>query len=288
MGNTTNTVTSPALNIQGMLANPQSKFVPLRSTVDIIFYATQGGPFNIRQLAGKVELDTQLQSAIIEVCSNSFYSGKNPIRQIGQAIRRLGPIGFRAVAMQAFLDLDIYYNPRWEKSSKAIKSYSLSVAHACRVIAHHISAKQDLAFLMGLLHRVGMSVPLLLLPKPEEDLLSAFKVCSALHMTHPFIAQRILKDWGMADELVEAISGYGQIFINNSPNILGAILIVAEELIQSIGIHEPMLLTTKEPMVQIDKESMEDACKILVLSSSDLPLLVQNIQEALQSSAQIL
>ena len=279
-------IKSKPLNIQGMFAQPTVHFQSLRSTVDMIFYATQGGPFNIRQLANKVELDDDLETQIITVCANNYYSGKTPILQIGQAIRRLGPIGFRAVAMQAFLDLDVYKNPQWTKAASKIQSYSKAVAHACRIVSNHISQKQDLAFLTGMLHRVGISVPLLQLPGPKEDMLQSQRIATALSISHPFIAQRILRAWGMADELVDAIAGYGQIFRHDQPNILSAILIVAEELVQRIGIPEPVLIGTRESLSAISKETMEHAAIILDISKHETHLLLESLQEALNSASQ--
>jgi HD-like signal output (HDOD) protein len=251
----------------------------------MIFYATQGGPFNIRQLALTVDQDKELQKEILSICASNYYSGKNPIRKISQSIRRLGPIGFRGVAMQAFLNLDVYYNPKWEKATRSLRHYSLAIAHACRITSHRASLQGDLAFLLGILHRIGLSLPLLQLSDPNEDVPQAIQTCSNLHATHPSISQFILQKWGMPTELIETIGCYGQLIINDKPNTLSAILIIAEELLSRLGRKEPQLLPSKDKFRPPPKDSFQDACTILNISEKDIPQLLINTQETLRSSA---
>ena len=276
--------TQAAQRIMGMLMKPNPKIPQLRNAVDAVFYATQGGPFNIKLLAAKVDLDKKLEKKIINICSNDYYSGKNPIRQIGQAIRRLGPVGFRGVAMQAFLELDVYSNPKWERTTTAIRNYSLAVAHACRITSQRVAEQGDLAFLLGILHRIGISVSLLKLPTPKEDLNTSSKGCEAISTTHPSISQFILQKWGMPESLIKTIGCYGQIMIDDKPSKLSAILIVSEKIIQMLGQKEPQL-PTKEKVMEIEKDSFHDACMVLNLSENDIPSLVKDTQETLRSSA---
>jgi HD-like signal output (HDOD) protein len=274
-----------ALSLQGFLRSPSNKLPILREAVDMIFYATQGGPFNIRQLAITVEQDKMLQKEILSICASDYYSGRNPIRQISQAIRRLGPVGFRGVAMQAFLNIDVYYNPKWEKATHSLKHYSIAIAHACRITSHRASQQGDLAFLLGILHRIGLSLPLLLLSDPNENMTQAVETCETLHATHPSISQFILQKWGMPEELIETIGCYGQLIINEAPNTLSAILIVAEELVQRLGRKEPQLLPTKEKFRPPPRDNFQDACRILNITEADIPQLLVNTQETLRSSA---
>lgn len=274
------------LDIRGFLIQDSEEIPRLRESVDQMFYATQDGPFNIRQLAMTLEQDKDLQNTILEICSSEFYSGKTPIRQIGQAIRRLGPVGFRGVAMQAFLQLDVYYNPRWERATNTLKQYSIAVAHACRVTSASISSHEELSFLLGILHRIGQSAPLLVLPDPNEDSAKAAQVSKTLQSVHPSISQYILQKWGMPDALIETIGSYGQLIINNKPNQLGAILIIAEEIVKRIGRKEPVIFATKEYCPPFPKDSFQDACRILNIPEQEIPTLIATTQEALRSSSQ--
>ena len=271
-------------NLTGLLKKEENVFLKLRETVDNIFYTTQGGPFNIRQLAMTVEQDKELNNAIIQICQSNFYSGKNPIRQVSQAVRRLGPNGFRGVSMQAFLDLDVYYNPNWNQVTNSIRQYSIAVAHACRITSQVVSYDSDMSFLLGILHRIGISVTLLQLPSPKDDIQKAQKHFQELQWIHPSIGQYILQSWGMPSELIKVIGNYGQIVIDNKPNMLSSILIVAESCIQKLG-RKPPKITIKDEFIPIPTDSFTDACSVLGLHQNDIPKILEGIQETLRSEA---
>ena len=270
-------------SLKGILSESNESFPDLRASVDTIFYTTQGGPFNIRQLAMTVEQDKELNNSILSICRSNFYSGKTPIRQISQAVRRLGPVGFQGVSIQAFLDLDVYYNPAWQKTANSIKLYSNAVAHACRIISQSTSKDSEMAFLLGILHRIGISVTLLQLPNPSEDFTHAQRHFSDLQQIHPSIAQFVLQKWGMSEELINVIGNYGQLIINDKPNTLSAILIAAEHIIKSMGKSEPIMQNSKDTPVGIPRDSFEDARSILEIRPQDIPQIVESVQETLRS-----
>ena len=274
---------------EAALLHQKNLFVPeLPVAVDTVFYATQGGPFNIRQLASKVELDKALQQEIIKICSNNYYSGRTPITSINQAIRRLGPIGFQGVVMQSFLDMEIYHNPQWSKVTASLRRYANAVAHACRVIAQQISIQTDLAFLMGLLHRIGMSVALLRLKNNKENPIETIHRLKIIAYVHSFLSHFILKKWEMPSPLVEAMGYYGQVLIHGKPNHLGAILIVAEEIVSRIGFSSKNLFHNKDINTTSLSDGFEDACLVLGIPKDQLYPLQKETQEALRSSSKML
>lgn len=273
-------------NLTGLLLRDDNVFLGLRDTVDKIFYTTQGGPFNIRQLATTVEYDQSLNDAIISICQSKFYSGKTPIRQVSQAVRRLGPNGFRCVAMQAFLDLEVYNNPQWSSVAHSLRQYSVAVAHACRIISQTISYDSETSFLLGILHRIGISVPLLLLPSPNVDIKNAQRNFQDLQWIHPSIGQHVLRSWGMPSELIRVVGNYGQIIIDNKPNHLSAILIVAETCIQKLGRRIPKIKSAKEALQLLPIDSFADACSVLGLVPRDIPKIQEGIHETIRSGSQ--
>ena len=273
---------------ESALLHNQNLFVPeLPESVDTVFYATQGGPFNIRELASKVDLDKKLQQEIIKICSNYYYSGRNPITSVNQAIRRLGPIGFQGVVMQSFLDMKIYHNPSWKKVTASLRRYANAVAHACRVIAQQLSIQTDLAFLMGLLHRIGMSVALLRMESSKDNLIETTHKLKAIAQVHSFLSHFILKKWEMPSPLVDAMGYYGQVLIHGKPNHLGAILIVAEELVSRIGFSSRNLFHNKDINTSSLSDGFENACLVLELPKDQLSNLQKETQEALRSSSKV-
>ena len=185
--------------------------------------------------------------------------------------------------MQAFLDLDVYYNPHWSQVTNSIRQYSVAVAHACRITSQAVSFDSDKAFLLGILHRIGISVPLLQLPSPKEDMQKAQKHFQELQWIHPSIGQYVLKTWGMPTDLIQIVGNYGQLMIEDKPNLLSAILIVAESCIQKLGRKTPRLASMKDSVTPLPTDSFEDACSILDLHHRDIPTILDGIQETIRT-----
>ena len=57
-------------SVRGLLSKKKIKILPLRAVVDEIFYATHGGPFNVRSLANRVEQDEIFKEEIMAYCSD--------------------------------------------------------------------------------------------------------------------------------------------------------------------------------------------------------------------------
>ena len=87
----------------------------------------------------------------------------------------------------------------------------------------------------------------------------------------------------MPAELIRVIGSYGQLIIDNQPNVLSAILIVAETCIQKLGRRPPRLSSTKEESKSLPIDSFTDACIILEISEKDIPKIHEGIQETLRS-----
>jgi HD-like signal output (HDOD) protein len=220
----------------GLLKGSNFTLPVLRPIVDEVFYATQGGPFNIRTLAARVEQDKQLGIKILEICAKPYYSGQTPIRSLAQVIQRLGPTGFRCVAMQAYLDLEIYPSSTWRDVLGRIKNYSIVIGHISRIISRMTSIHGDTAYLCGLLHRIGMTVPLLDVPDPRNDPPLAQEAWTNLSLAHPQVASYILKSWGLPDEIVLAVGNYHQVIVNDEPNLLAATIMLAESVAADQGL----------------------------------------------------
>lgn len=276
-----NEVAISTYSVRGLLSKKKIKILPLRAVVDEIFYATHGGPFNVRSLANRVEQDEIFQKEIIRICSNTYYSGRNPIKIIPQAIRRLGPTGFRNVSMQAFLDLEVFHNKPWSKVVTPLRAYSVSTAHACQAASRLVSAGGNLAFLAGLLHKIGLAVHLLNLPDPSMEPQKCHEMWMALKITHPTLSRHILQHWKMPNELLTTIGNYGQLLIEDQLNEMGALLLIAEEITRRVGYSLPKL-SPKDSSLPFPQECFQDAVSLLCLTDKDMEKILEETQNALR------
>ena len=87
----------------------------------------------------------------------------------------------------------------------------------------------------------------------------------------------------MPTDLIQIVGNYGQLMIEDKPNLLSAILIVAESCIQKIGRKTPRLTSMKDGVTPLPTDSFEDACSILDLHHRDIPTILDGIQETIRT-----
>ena len=265
--------------IRGLLKRSNFDVPPLRSLVDEVFYSTQGGPFNVRVLAHRVEQDPTLSERILAICGAPYYSGKTQIRSITQVIQRLGPTGFRSVALQAFLELDIYETTIWTEQLRQIKDYSLIIAHICRVISRYTKGEGDKAFMCGLLHRIGFSTGLIHLPFEDHRV---EEIWHSLEISHGVFGKIVVSEWGLSEEIQDVVGNYGQMVINQDLNLLGATVIAAEEFARQLkfGIKPPR--RPKHDVNLMMKDSAVRAFELLDIDQHNVDRILRDILDVLK------
>jgi HD-like signal output (HDOD) protein len=215
--------------IRGLLKKSTFESPTLHPLVGEIFHSTQSPEFSVKILADKIQEDATFTGMILQICKLPYYSGNTPIQNISQVIQRLGPMGTRAVAMQAYLDLEIYLSDNsWDSHLKQMKTYSVIIAQICRVIARYTAISADDVYMVGLLHRIGFAVGLNKLTSKGSDSLD--EIWEALEMTHPIFGKMVLQDWGFSETIQDAVSQYGQAIVQGQPNLLCCAILVAEEI----------------------------------------------------------
>lgn len=268
--------------IRGLLRREKYPIPELRSVVDEIFYATQGGPFNVRILASRVEQDSLITQKILSITSNPYYCGTSKIKNIISLIQRFGPAGFRCVALQAFLDTDLYkVQHPYQQELLTIRNYSLVCAHVARIISRHTGANGDLAFLCGLLHRIGMSVPLILHPNYADTPTSSQDFYLALNGAHPVFGATVAQRWGMPEEVVLAIANHGQIALEGVVSLYSATIVLAEAITQKLGYQLKTFKKIPRNAPYSPQESSEHALSALGIPKETLQLLLREASQVL-------
>ncbi len=273
--------------IRGLLRKSSIKPPELRMIVDEIFYATQGGPFNMRTLAARCEQDQLLSERIMQICACPYYSGRTPIRGMSQLIQRLGPTGFRCIAMQAFLDLEIFVGPAWSDSLLKLKRYSVVIAHITRLVCRLTSIHGDTAFLAGLLHRIGMAVPLKTLPDPQKEPALMAEIWAALEICHPILSNLIVRARGMNEEIQDAIGAYGQVYHNGKPNQIAAAILVAEQVATKLGVELSGNRRKPRNFRLPPKASIDECLQVLGMNPEDLSVILKESKLVLKNSLSI-
>ena len=265
--------------ISGLLKKSAFKPPELNALVDEVFYMTQGGSFNVRILSERVKEDLALTEQILKICSLPYYSGKTHIRSMSQVIQRLGPFGFQAVLMEAFLDREIYSEGVWEKELQPIRTYSLIVGHLCRIISRYSSVNQDTAFLCGLLHRIGFAAGL----SQFDDMEQGFEeIWHTMEVSHTVFGRMTLVEWGLDEEVQDVVANYGQVVINGKVNLLSATILVAEEIARrfKFGVRQSKFARREGLSTKLN-DDIKHAVKLLELDDETLKIIYMESYEVL-------
>jgi len=270
--------------IRGLLKRSTFDTPVLRTIVDEIFYTTQGGPFNVRVLAHRIEQDTTLTDRILSICRKPYYSGKTQIRTITQVIQRLGPAGFRTVALQAYLELDIYETDAWKEQMGQIQIYSLIVAHICRIISRYTKVDGDTAFMCGLLHRIGFATGLTTLNFDNDRVEDIWQ---ALEVSHPVFGKMVVTEWGLNEDIQEVIGHYGQIVLNRETNLLAATVVASEEFARRFKFDIKPPRRPKKNVHRMMQEKAQDAFALLDIDQHNIQRIFVDIRDVLVQGLQL-
>jgi HD-like signal output (HDOD) protein len=220
----------------------------------------------------------------LAICRKPYYSGKSQIRTITQVIQRLGPSGFRTVAMEAFLDLDIYESDVWKDQLRQIRTYSLIVAHICRIISRYTKVNGNEAFTCGLLHRIGFSIAL---KNFTFEKYRVEEIWQALQITHPIFGKMVVTEWGLNENIQEVIGHYGQFSISQDTNLLAATVNAAEEFAHKFKFD---IKPPRRPKLNVDqmmKEQAQTAFDLLDIDEHNVKRILIDIRDVLVQGLQL-
>lgn len=115
-------------------------------------------PRNAAALAELIQRDVALAGQVMRVANSALYSRRAPVVSLPQAIAWLGFDSVSNIALSFALRSELFVNPAFELRMKALWRESVTAACLSREIARATRRNVELAYLCGLLHRVGLAV----------------------------------------------------------------------------------------------------------------------------------
>ena len=245
---------------------------PMNKTAAEIFAAATQPRFDHKILASRVEADPILTSKIKSIYSPSYFNGRAQIPSIHQALYRLGPTGFCCVALEAHLEIELLdadkRNNQWGKLIKNQHGFSKMLGHTARIISRLSGVQADLAYMGGLLHRVGSSIAILGHKEPQDPM-EAQSLWDRLEPVQSILCAKIAKEWQMPEVLQHALGNRGQVLYNNDPHALSAILLLAEDLLKEVGfIFDGPSGFAKKPRSNAAKQKNSEIPEVLLTTHS--------------------
>jgi len=237
----------------------------------------------IDDLSKAIEKDAVISIRIIAASNSPFYRGTEKITTVDKAIMRLG---FKETGsiVNAIANKNLYESK--DKSIQILMEklwlHSLASAYGAKILASRLQREnQDLYFLMGLTHDIGM---ILLLKQLEGGFFqgdtSKIKfIYPLIQRIHSDFGGAIIKRWGFSGNFIKVILQHEG--PNFSPNTDKDILII--NLAKNLAHHSGYSLFD----FKVDLEQL-DAARLLELDTEALNDICTSIKENVKGASDVI
>jgi putative nucleotidyltransferase with HDIG domain len=219
--------------------------------------------------------DPSLTLRVVRTAQSPLFSGSARITSIKDALVRLGAKGLRDVVMAEAMRMRVFRGGPFQPTIEALGRHSHAVAVAARLVCRYTSLSGDYAFLIGLLHDIGVGAAITAAVDSGMKLPSLQVVAAACRPVHEELGARLAKTWSVPDEVRMIIEHH------HDPNIQG----YAHPLACAVVVAESVVV---EPKYKIDGfdgggRLAPFAMKQLGLEDRQLDLIRKDLGEALAS-----
>jgi HD-like signal output (HDOD) protein len=114
----------------------------------------------IEDLAALLEREPLLAGRVLRLSNSAMYSGAMPCVTLKQSLIRMGLGIVRDVVMEAAMQMTVLHCDGVNLTLESVRRHSSAVAWVSRFVARNTPLEAENAFLLGLLHDVGISVGL--------------------------------------------------------------------------------------------------------------------------------
>ncbi len=179
-----------------------------------------------------LEQEPLLTGRVVRIAQSAAYATREPVRNLEQAISRLGLRTLTDLFLQVSIGAKIFRAPGFEKPMDRLRKHSILAAHLSRELTRMLGAADDEAFLAGLLHDSGIAAMLILAAdfcakKADPDL---EHIWNAILEAHLRCIEVLAKSWKLSPELTETLVRHHAPFVDGKPHRRAALLCVADSL----------------------------------------------------------
>lgn len=220
------------------------------------------------EIAAVLQRDPLLAAKVLKTAQSGAYVRLNPPRSLNDAVTRLGARALRDIVFEVSLNTRIFQAPGYTEAMERLRVHSVTTAHICRELSRAVGVDGEMAFLVGLLHDVGIAGAFVALSEmPSRP--SVEVAWSAVLRVHAEASGALARLWRLPPKLQVLLANHHSVMIEGKPNTLAALLCVSErfafELAPLVG-SDPS--TPQRPRIMPGKDIsspdvIKQACKIL-------------------------
>jgi HD-like signal output (HDOD) protein len=229
-----------------------------------LLQSLRNSDFSGAELSRTISHDVVLVAEVLRLVNSAAYNPGAPITSIDHAILILGQNGLRqlitGVAFKPIINLNSgsftrMVAPRlWAQSERC--------AAACAYLARNEPVDPLEAFLVGLIHNVGLTVSLRVIDKISDGRqpVGSPTFCNALAAYGRTLTANIAREWHFPDTVVTAIGEQDDKSIGRNLSPLGRVLMMADHLSKIDTLSRQQRFDAGDPRVLDDLTDKEIDC----------------------------
>ena len=193
----------------------------------------------IAELAALLQREPVLAARVLRLANSTLYGPASSSVTLEQALRRMGPGLMRDVVLEAAMQMTIIHAEGFTSTVESIRRHSCAVAWISRFVARHTPLEAENAFMLGLVHDVGLSVSLLgvseYLARQRQPLRLSPESWSTVEAMHERFSEVVLQSWGLPSTVTSVAQHHHALMPDGVVHPHVAVLIVAEQIASDAG-----------------------------------------------------
>ncbi len=189
---------------------------------------------NYQDVSALLEKDAMLAGRIMSIVQSPMYAGASKISSIPQALSRLGMNALRDVVLQVSMELTVFRDRSYSGFIERLRKHSVVTAHVAKRLCAYCDEDGEQAFLLGLLHDVGVAAALISLSKASGRRVaspSLVAVWTEIERIHGEATGIVVRHWGMDKEIQHALVAHHK----TSKRVTTAVVTIAEAVANQAG-----------------------------------------------------
>lgn len=193
----------------------------------------------IEDISALLEREPLLAGRVLKLANSALYGSTTPVTTLKMALVRMGLSTVKDVVMEAAFHMTVIRAEGFADTLEQIRRHSTAVAWLSRFIARNTSIDAENAFLVGLLHDVGLSIALVGLTEFCKQEKTAPHLTPlrwlAVDSVHEQFAERVLSSWGMTPGVTLVVKHHHSLMVQGMAHPSIAILMIAELIAHEAG-----------------------------------------------------
>lgn len=225
--------------LEGFLAQPGVDLPRPPKVALEILELSQKPSARIEDIGRLLEREPLLAGRVLKLANSALYGSTSPVTTLKMALIRMGLSTVRDVVMEAAFHMTVIRTEDFTDTLEVIRRHSTAVAWISRFIARNTSIDAENAFLIGLLHDVGLSVGLVGLTefcKRErvKPVLTPWRWL-AVDGVHEQLTGQVLASWGLPMQILIVVKNHHTLRVGGMLHPSIAILMIAEQIAHDAG-----------------------------------------------------